>query len=162
MDVAAFERAHPDVEDALATLRTADGRRFTGAVWKLRGTWTLNTQLTHSDIDPGPGVGEVIERLLPIPLPWTPPDLGEVLDHCEGCRTELRAGDKAHSYDDGPRLCEPCAPTFASLMVEYEADAAPGDLNEIFGSSEAAAKALALVKAKVAAGEGHLKHVWPI
>lgn len=86
----------------------------------------------------------------------------EIIDRCEGCSKALYEGDLAHTYDDGPSLCEPCAPTFASLKVQYDKDAASGALPEICGSSEAASAALALVTAKVDAGEGHLKHVWPI
>lgn len=39
-------------------------------------------------------------------------------DHgqCEGCSKQLRTGDKAHICNDGPILCEECAPTFGELQ----------------------------------------------
>lgn len=39
--------------------------------------------------------------------------------YCE-CGKPLLTGDKIHSCDDGPTLCEECAPTWADIQAQLE------------------------------------------
>lgn len=47
----------------------------------------------------------------------------EAIDHCEGCRRALFIGDKGLTYDDGPTLCEACAPTYAESLEALREEA---------------------------------------
>lgn len=56
----------------------------------------------------------------------------ELHGQCE-CGKPLLAGDKVHHCDDGPTLCEECAPTWADIRAQMEGD--PNACREIFAAA---------------------------
>lgn len=81
------------------------------------------------------------------------------LDVCEGCSKPLAPGDLGHRCSDGPVLCEDCAPTWGEVLHQYveAAGETTGDRTpeELAEDQEAA-------RARVDAGDGDKKHVWPL
>jgi len=86
----------------------------------------------------------------------------DVAGTCEGCNTLLLAGDKGHDCNDGPVLCEACAPTWNDLRKQYDDMKAKGEFLDAFESHTAAHEADAHVAAQVAAGKGDEKNVWTL
>lgn len=43
-----------------------------------------------------------------------------LLGVCEGCSNPIWEGEKVYSYDDGPMMCEACAPTYADMLADRE------------------------------------------
>lgn len=86
-------------------------------------------------------------------------DLNEI---CEGCDKVLRPGDLVHVCDDGPVLCEACAPTFNDIRHQYDEAKAAGHFETMFTWPEDAPDHDAGLDAQIAAGNGDKKHVWPL
>jgi hypothetical protein len=85
----------------------------------------------------------------------------EIHGTCE-CGRILFYGEKAHTCEDGPLLCEDCAPTWNDLRQQYDADKELGGFVESFDTPEDAARADRTVDAHIAAGNGDKKHVWEL
>lgn len=77
---------------------------------------------------------------------------------CVGCQKPIGEKDLAFYYTDGETACLSCAPTFYESAAELsECLALPGvDAEETARLN----RALAQVRAQIAAGRGHEKHVW--
>ena len=74
---------------------------------------------------------------------------------CESCSGILFEGDKACRIEDAGYLCEACSPTWAEGRRDWEsgkADIDPEDFDE----------AVAIIEARIAAGEGDVKMVSPL
>lgn len=81
----------------------------------------------------------------------------EIADTCEGCSKLLFVGELGHRCEDGPTLCEACAPTWSDMKQQYTDDALkPEDRHETYDED------LAAIDAHIAAGDGDKKHAWPL
>lgn len=78
----------------------------------------------------------------------------EVMDHCEECGCDLREGDMAFSYDDGPTFCWQHAPTWNDLKREQDELIADGLWNDHFDDPEQAVAERQVVPDRIANGEG--------
>lgn len=82
----------------------------------------------------------------------------ELLDEiCEGCECLLIAGDLGHRCDDGPVTCEACSPTWNDVAQQYREAG-----HEQSSDGEEIGLTLADIEARIAAGDGGKKHVWPL
>lgn len=77
---------------------------------------------------------------------------------CVGCERPIKESDLAHYYHDGPVACLSCAPSFYECEAELrECLSLPGEDAE---ETARLNRALVHVRAQIAAGRGHEKHVW--
>lgn len=80
---------------------------------------------------------------------------------CEGCDKRLHDGDLVHRCVDGPVFCETCAPSWSNLLEQYT-----GNLDDLAGFVDRTPEELeedrAAIQARVDAGDGDKKHVWPL
>jgi hypothetical protein len=81
---------------------------------------------------------------------------------CESCECKLYEGDMAFAYSDGPTFCEAHAPTWNDLKAMQDHDIADGTFLDAFDDAEHARWARESVTGHVAAGQGDVKHVWPL
>lgn len=84
------------------------------------------------------------------------------LEICEGCSKPLKTGDLVHKCADGPILCEECAPTFSDIRKQYDEAKTAGDFERMFDFPEDAPDHDSGLDARIAAGDGDKKHVWPL
>lgn len=84
------------------------------------------------------------------------------LEICETCSKPLGSGDLVHRCDDGPVLCEECAPTYNDIRREYDAAKAEGRFETMFQFPEDAAENDRDLDAVIAAGDGDKKNVAPL
>jgi hypothetical protein len=84
-----------------------------------------------------------------------------IIETCEACDKKLKEGDLGHRCADGPVLCEECSPTWADVLTQYnESD---GDFGSFVDKTpEEMAEDRAAAQARVDAGDGDKKHVWPL
>ncbi len=88
---------------------------------------------------------------------------GEDDDICEGCDKVLSEGTLGHRCADGPVLCEACSPTWADVLEQYKTTDPDGDFGSFVDRTpEEFAEDLAAAQARVDAGDGDKKHVWPL
>lgn len=87
-----------------------------------------------------------------------------IAGNCEDCSKLLLDGDLGHRCEDGPLMCEGCAPTWNDMRRQYDEDKAKGGsaFEDRFESPEAAAQADGHVDERIAAGAGDEKWVWPL
>jgi hypothetical protein len=86
----------------------------------------------------------------------------DVVGTCEGCSNPILSGELGHSCNDGPVLCEACAPTWNDIRREYDEAKAAGAFEEIFDDPDMAAFHDKTVADRIAVGDGDKKHVWPL
>lgn len=81
----------------------------------------------------------------------------ELLDEtCEGCERHFFVGDLGHRCADGPVLCEACAPTWKDLKGQIEEGYVDPD-ELCHGALDRET-----IEARIAAGDGDKKHVYPL
>jgi hypothetical protein len=78
----------------------------------------------------------------------------EIADTCEGCSRLLFVGELGHRCADGPTLCLSCSPTWNDLAKDY-ATMSDDDISDEAVSRET-------IQARIAAGDGDKKNVWPL
>jgi hypothetical protein len=80
---------------------------------------------------------------------------------CE-CGRLLLVGELGHSCEDGPLLCETCAPTWNDMRRQYDDAKRRGDLIDRFDSVADMQQADEAVDERIAGGDGDKKWVWPL
>lgn len=86
----------------------------------------------------------------------------EIAGTCDVCGTPLFVGELGHRREDGPDLCLEHAPTWNDMRRQYDEAKAGGFFEKRSDSPEAARQADEAVDARIAAGDGDKKHVWPL
>jgi hypothetical protein len=76
---------------------------------------------------------------------------------CETCERILFVGELGHRCADGPVLCEACAPTWNDMKQQCTEEGTESDLEEMLNPVD-----LEAIEARIAAGDGDKKHVWPL
>lgn len=85
----------------------------------------------------------------------------DIAGTCE-CGRLLFEGELGHRCDDGPILCEDCAPTWDDMRRQYHEAKARGDFVDSFEGEQEARDADLAVDSHIAAGDGDKRLVWPL
>lgn len=86
----------------------------------------------------------------------------DVLGTCEHCMRLMFEGELGFRYEDGPIMCEACAPTWSDLKVEQDELIVSGNFEDSYEDAEAAKDARESVLGHIEAGDGDKRYVWAL